>query len=86
MTGFTETFINKNRINHTHELVDLSKVSDDSSLHELVLNLSSSRYGEKSIPSSIMDYESLCDHDDGYLCEHRLQFIIDFVNKNKDKI
>ena len=30
-------------------------------------------------PNSIMVYENLCNCDEGWLCEHRLQFIIDFL-------
>jgi hypothetical protein len=32
-------------------------------------------------PASIMGYEQLCDHDDAYMCEHRLQY---FANRLKE--
>lgn len=31
---------------------------------------------------SIMTYEKICDHDDGYLCEHRRKWIIDYLTEN----
>lgn len=39
-------------------------------------------YGNKDPKESIMHYEQLCSCDDGFLCEHRLQLIIDWI-KNK---
>jgi hypothetical protein len=86
MTGSIGTFIDKNRINHTHELIDFSGVDKNSMLRVLAKKLSVSSYGNDYPKESIMEYDRLCDHDDAYLCECRLQFIIDFVNENKDKI
>lgn len=36
-------------------------------------------YFEISPKQSIMTYGVICDHDDGFLCEHRRQWIIDFL-------
>jgi len=33
---------------------------------------------------SIMSYGKICNHDDGYLCEHRRRYIIDFIKKNTE--
>ena len=30
---------------------------------------------------SIMSYGKICEHDDGYLCEHRRKYIIDLFKK-----
>jgi hypothetical protein len=31
-----------------------------------------------------MSYGKICNHDDGYLCEHRRRYIIDFIKKNTE--
>lgn len=52
-------------------------------LQKLETKLSTS--GSYSIPyneDSIMKYDNICEHDDGYLCEHRRQWIIDFLKNN----
>ena len=41
--------------------------------------------GSYSIPyheDSIMTYGKICDHDDGYLCEHRREWILEFFKSN----
>ena len=48
---------------------------------EQKLNTSSS-YSIPYHEDSIMKYEKICNHDDGYLCEHRRQWIIDFIKAN----
>lgn len=85
MTGNTET--NSERIiKHTHEEVNLSGLPLDSPIRELVLNLSCAHsYMDNSILESVMEYDRICNHNDGYLCEHRLQFIVDFLNKKMTK-
>ncbi len=61
----------------TIDKVDLSKVNESSELMDLVNNLNTlTNYSERSIPQSIMFHGNHCKCDDGYLCEHRLQFII----------
>lgn len=39
-------------------------------------------YSENAPKKSIMCYEQLCNCDDGFLCEHRLQYIIDYLKLN----
>lgn len=41
-----------------------------------------SSYKEKANPDSIMEFENICDHNGGFFCEHRLNWLIDFI-KNK---
>lgn len=36
----------------------------------------SNRMGDPYPKGSIMDFQRICDHDEGYMCEHRLKFII----------
>jgi hypothetical protein len=86
MTGSTNT--NKENIYYplTHELIDFSGVDKNSMLRVLAKKLSVSSYGNDYPKESIMEYDRLCDHDDAYLCECRLQFIIDFVKNNKEQI
>ena len=50
---------------------------------ELIKKLSISLYSENDHPEgSIMHYKQFCSCDDGYLCEHRLQVIIDWLKGN----
>lgn len=46
----------------------------------LALDLSGSN---TDFPDSILTYNVVCNHDDGYLCEHRLEWLIEFL---KEKI
>lgn len=42
--------------------------------------------GNYDIPyhkDSIMSYGNICEHDDGYLCEHRRKYIIDLFEKRE---
>jgi hypothetical protein len=39
--------------------------------------------GQKDPNGSIMQYGSFCDHDDGWLCECRLQVIADWIKENQ---
>ena len=65
--------------------LDLSGIVFNSPLHKLIEKLNSLPYFEREYPKeSIMHYEHLCDCDDLALCEHRLQFIVDFIKKNYD--
>ncbi len=43
----------------------------------------SGRYDTPYHKDSIMSYGKICEHDDGYLCEHRRKYIIDLFIKNK---
>lgn len=38
--------------------------------------------GQKDPEKSIMHYGQICEHDDGFLCEHRLQVIVDWLKAN----
>lgn len=46
------------------------------------LNVKLYNNGSQDPKESIMHYEQICKCDDAFLCEHRLQFIIDWI-KNK---
>ena len=62
----------------TASKLDLSSVEKGSPLHKLVEALNWRRsYGGEDPKRSIMHYGQLCNCDDGYLCEHRLQFVVD---------
>lgn len=61
----------------TIDKIDLTDVKEGSDLDFLIQRLNTiTSYNEQVPPKSIMHYGQLCNHDDGYLCEHRLQFII----------
>lgn len=63
--------------------LNLTGIMQCSSLHELINKLNVNRHYNKIEPlGSIMNYGEICSCDTGYLCEHRLQWIIDFI-KNK---
>jgi hypothetical protein len=55
-------------------------------LKELVdrLNCTTS-YNEDKPKDSIMHYGQLCNHDDGFLCEHRLEYILNYLNQNNNE-
>ena len=62
---------------------DKGDVSGELLLKELETKLNTS--GSYSIPyheDSIMTYGKMCDHDDGYLCEHRREWILEFFKSN----
>tara|TARA_R110000868_G_scaffold349387_1_gene610668 strand:- start:245 stop:457 length:213 start_codon:yes stop_codon:yes gene_type:complete len=44
-----------------------------------ISKLNAATYLGERAQGSIMEYGEICDHDDGFLCEHRLQAIIDFL-------
>jgi hypothetical protein len=41
----------------------------------------SGRHNTQYHKDSIMSYGKICEHDDGYLCEHRRKYIIDLFKK-----
>lgn len=43
----------------------------------------SGRYDTPNHKDSIMSYGKICEHDDGYLCEHRRKYIIDLFKKQE---
>lgn len=60
--------------------LNLSGIVKGSPLHTLVERLNGNRHEYCArIDGSIMGYEQLCTCDTAYLCEHRIQWIIDFV-------
>jgi len=62
---------------------NIEKKTTEALLIELENKLhTSGSYSVRYHPDSIMDYEKICNHDDGYLCEHRRQWIIDFIKTN----
>jgi hypothetical protein len=64
----------------TASKLDLSNVNENSALHKLIEKLNcTTLYEQQPLKNSIMEYENLCEHDGGFLCEHKLQFIIDFI-------
>jgi len=69
---------------------DQVTVPEDPMIKELVVKLNtSSRWGQEDPKGSIMHYRELCEHDSGFMCECRLQHIIDFLkdrNTIKDSI
>ena len=77
--------MNTEKTNLEGETPALSKgdVSGELLLKELETKLNTS--GSYSIPyheDSIMTYGKICDHDDGYLCEHRREWILEFFKSN----
>ena len=67
----------------TIDKIDISKVKQGSDLDFLIQRLNcTTNYYENDPPKSIMHFGQLCEHDDGYLCEHRLQFIINSLVKS----
>lgn len=61
----------------------LSKVYIDSKQLELIkiLNCNTS-YGEDRITDSIMSFGVVCEHDDGFMCEHRLEYLLNYLYDN----
>jgi hypothetical protein len=52
-------------------------------LKELEKAITVGKYYTKSYPEgSIMAYEEICDHDSGYLCEHRRQWILNYIQEH----
>lgn len=67
---------------YTLDLVNTDGVNEKGM--ELLRKLSTTtKLGQKDPKDSIMQFESLCDHDDGWLCECRLQVIADWIKENQ---
>lgn len=61
----------------------LDGIEKDSPLHKLIRDINISRsYDINMVSDSIMLYGIMCKCDSGFLCEHRLQYIIDFIKNN----
>lgn len=76
-------------IETTIDLISMMGINEGSKLHELVkkLNVGPLNDWRTVPPESIMHYKmekttGICEHDDGYLCEHRLQILVDFIKNN----
>jgi len=48
-------------------------------INELNTKLAVSENPDDGPRDSIMTYKVLCDHDSGFLCEHRRKWILDYV-------
>ena len=77
--------MNTEKTNLEGENPALSKgdVSGELLLKELETKLNTSgSYSIQYHEDSIMTYGKICDHDDGYLCEHRREWILEFFKSN----
>lgn len=70
-------------MNTTEERLNINKSDKDLVYLSKKLNVATSwdANNEDKLTESIMIYGNLCSHDDGFLCEHRLQWILDYVKK-----
>lgn len=71
-------------MNHEYstDLVNLDGINKEQM--ELIKKLNTSlKLGLADPQESIMHYGQLCTHDDGFLCQHRLQFIVDWLKNKK---
>jgi hypothetical protein len=60
----------------TYDLLDIADVKIGSKLHKLLLLLNTETcYSSDTCKDSIMTYGNICTCDDGWLCEHRLNYI-----------
>lgn len=64
----------------THDKINLENYSDEIKQLSKLLSVSTN-YSTSFNPESIMEYNSICEHDDGYLCECRLKFILDWITE-----
>lgn len=68
---------------YTLDLINIDGVNEKGI--ELLKKLNTkTKYGQEDPKDSIMQFDSFCDHDDGYLCEHRLQVIADWIKENQN--
>jgi|JI10StandDraft_1071094.scaffolds.fasta_scaffold374384_1 hypothetical protein len=67
----TITLINNSRFDENPKLLGLAKL----------LNVSTN-YNDEDPKDSIMQFEKFCSCDSGFLCEHRLDKILDYVEEN----
>jgi hypothetical protein len=85
MTGATPTNENDpTKHLHSHDKINYeTNVDNVNVIKKLAEKLSvSGSYSVDYISESIMAYDKICEHDSAYLCEHRLQFIVDFVTNH----
>jgi hypothetical protein len=65
------TLINNSKFNEKPKLLELAKILNTS------LN-----YNDTDPDGSIMHYGQMCNCDDGFMCEHRLEKVLDFIDLN----
>lgn len=66
----------------TARRLNLSTIERDSPMHRLVKNLNcATRYGMNP-RNSMMTYGTFCECDDSHLCEHRLGWLVNFIQEN----
>jgi len=59
---------------------DKLNITNDHPLYDLAKSLNvPTSYGEGDTKDSIMTYGVICNHNDGFLCEHRLLWILKFI-------
>ena len=89
MSGATPTErIDPTKHIHSHDMIDYSDLNEKEAaiLKPLATMLSvSGSYSVDYIKESIMTSERICDHDDAYLCQCRLQHIIDYLKNELRK-
>ena len=67
---------------YTLDLVDTKGINHEGLdlLNKLNMHM---EYGAKDPEGSVMSYGNICNCDDGWLCEHRLQVIADWIKENQ---
>jgi hypothetical protein len=68
--------------NYTIERINLEGLTQKQIDLLKLLNASCSSY-VKEHPDSIMGYDQICDHDDAYMCECRLQYFADRLKETQ---
>ena len=66
---------------YTLDLVNTDGINENGM--ELLKELNVARYLGDRPAKSIMLYKTICTCDDGWLCEHRLQVIADWIKENQ---
>jgi hypothetical protein len=66
----------------TIDKIDISKLNEEQKDLATKLNCTTN-YSEEKPKGSIMHFGQLCEHDTGFLCEHRLEYILGYVKHNK---
>lgn len=62
--------------------LNVEGIPEGSKILELINHLNCTTSGDCKQPENAMEYNVLCYHDTGFLCEHRLQYIVDFIKVN----
>ena len=75
--------------NNTAYWFDIEKLKSEgkNTLVELITKLNcKTTYDAKTPEGSNMHYGRLCNCDDGFLCEHRLEWLINFIDEKYEKM